>query len=109
MPRDQHGQKKRDPVPVQQCLMLTEQLPQCKVHDNDHCNIQTLRQILHLPDVRAEQHDNETDGKIPLGNKSPSSSQISLPQNSANKNHGMPQLGMPSAGLPLAQNRVMAL
>ena len=70
-PGDQHGQKKRDPVPVQQCLMLTEQLPQCKVHDNDHCNIQALGKILYLPDVCPEQHDNETDGKIPFGEQKP--------------------------------------
>lgn len=48
-PGDQHGKEKRDPVTIQQCLMLAEQLPQCEVHDNDHCNIQTLGKILYLP------------------------------------------------------------
>ena len=70
-PGDQHGKEKRDPVTVQQCLMLAEQLPQCEVHDNDHCNIQTLGKILYLPDVCPEQHDNETDGKIPFGEQKP--------------------------------------
>ena len=51
--------------------MLAEQLPQCEVHDNDHCNIQTLGKILYLPDVCPEQHDNETDGKIPFGEQKP--------------------------------------
>ena len=70
-PGNQHGKEKRDPVTVQQCLMLVEQLPQCEVHDNDHCNIQTLGKILYLPDVCPEQHDNETDGKIPFGEQKP--------------------------------------
>ena len=66
-PRHQHGKKQRYAEPVQQRLLLVEQLAQGQVHDHHHGDIQALRQILHLPNVSAEQHHNKADDKISFG------------------------------------------